>query len=101
MIPAVVSTGQRLRTPHVEESELPPESARSPAVEIFLWSRGAIWLAAVFAFLVFEPNRHPQAARWDSPLIHDLGWPLDWRLATSDFARTVLEARYLKAPPPQ
>ena len=44
---------------------------------IFVWSRAAIWLGGVFAFAAFEPNRHPQAARWDSPLIHDLGWPLD------------------------
>jgi len=64
MIPAVVSTGQRLRKPDVEASDLPLEPVRSPAVEIFLWSRAAIWAAAVFAFLVFEPNRHPEAARW-------------------------------------
>jgi hypothetical protein len=42
-------------------------AARSPAVEIFLWSRAAIWAAALFALLVFEPNRHPEAARWDDP----------------------------------
>jgi len=47
-------------------------------VEIFLWSRAAIWAAAVFAFLVFEPNRHPEAARWDDPTVtHDLGFVTD------------------------
>jgi mannosyltransferase PIG-V len=47
-------------------------------VEIFLWSRTAIWAAAVFAFLVFEPNRHPEAARWDDPAVtRDLGFVTD------------------------
>jgi len=47
-------------------------------VEIFLWSRAAIWAAAVFAFLVFEPNRHPEAAHWDDPAVtRDLGFVTD------------------------
>ena len=47
-------------------------------MEIFLWSRAAIWTAAVFAFLVFEPNRHPEAARWDDPVVtRDLGFVTD------------------------
>ncbi len=51
---------------------------RSPAVGIFLWSRAAIWAGALFAWLVFEPNRHPNAARWDDPaLTRDLGWVTD------------------------
>jgi hypothetical protein len=42
--------------------------------EIFLWTRAAIWAAALFALFVFVPNRHPRAARWDDPtLTHDLG----------------------------
>ena len=37
-----------------------------------------IWAAALFAWLVFEPNRHPQASRWDDPtLTRDLGWVTD------------------------
>jgi mannosyltransferase PIG-V len=45
-----------------------------PAVEIFLWSRAAIWAGALFALLVFEPNRHPRAAEWDDPAFtRDLG----------------------------
>jgi hypothetical protein len=48
--------------------------APNPAPEIFLWTRAAIWAAALFAFFVFVPNRHPRAARWDDPsLTHDLG----------------------------
>ena len=48
--------------------------ARSPAPGIFLWTRIAIWAAALFAFFTFVPNRHPLAGRWDDPsLTHDLG----------------------------
>jgi hypothetical protein len=64
-----VSTGQRLREPRAEPRDLSVKAARSPAVEIFLWSRAAIWAAALFALLVFEPNRHPEAARWDDPSV--------------------------------
>ena len=55
-----------------------PSVVRSPAVGIFLWSRAAIWAGALFAWLVFEPNRHPNAAHWDDPsLTRDLGWVTD------------------------
>ena len=51
---------------------------RGPAIGIFLWSRAAIWAGALFAWLVFEPNRHPNAAHWDDPtLTRDLGWVTD------------------------
>jgi Mannosyltransferase (PIG-V) len=43
------------------------------APDVYFWSRAAIWSAAIFALYWFEPSRHPQADRWDSPLIHDLG----------------------------
>ena len=62
MIGAAVPTGQRFR----------------PVLDLFLWSRAAIWAAVVFAFLVFEPNRHPLAERWDRPeLTRDLGLLVD------------------------
>ena len=49
---------------------------RGPALEIFLWSRAAIWAAVLFAWLVFEP--FPRADRWDDPsLTRDLGWVTD------------------------
>ncbi|MBA3331215.1 MAG: hypothetical protein H0T39_10150, partial [Actinobacteria bacterium] len=59
---------------HIDE----PEDAASrrvahPALEIFVWSRLALWGAALLALLWFEPNRHPDAARWDTPALHDLG----------------------------
>lgn len=59
-------------------AELKIPSVRNPAVGIFLWSRAAIWAGALFAWLVFEPNRHPNAAHWDDPtLTRDLGWVTD------------------------
>jgi hypothetical protein len=62
MIRAVVPTGQRFR----------------PVLDLFLWSRAAIWAGVVFAVLVFEPNRHPLADRWDRPeLTRDLGLLVD------------------------
>jgi hypothetical protein len=64
-------------------------------VEIFLWTRGAIWAAAVFAFLAFEPNRHPQADRWDSPRLHELGYGIDvWARWDSDFFLRIAEDGY-------
>ena len=43
-----------------------------------MWSRAAIWAGVVFAFLVFEPNRHPNVERWDRPeLTRDAGFLVD------------------------
>ena len=53
---------------------MPPARAVRSAVEIFLWSRAGIWLAALIALLTLEPMRNPKAGRWDDPaLTHDLG----------------------------
>jgi hypothetical protein len=91
-----VSTGQRLRKRQAEPRDVPLEAARSPAVEIYLWSRAAIWAAAFFAFLVFEPNRHPEAARWDDPSVtHDLGSFTDiWARWDSVFFLRIAEHGY-------
>jgi len=54
-----------------------------------------IWLAAVFAFLWFEPNRHPLAGRWDSPLLHQLGYGIDiWARWDSAFFLRIAEHGY-------
>ena len=91
-----MSTGQRLREPGVETGELPVRSARNPTIEIFLWSRAAIWAAALFALLVFEPNRHPEAARWDDPSVtRDLGAITDvWARWDSVFFLRIAEHGY-------
>jgi hypothetical protein len=69
-----VSAGQRVREPRAARRELRLPRAWNPAPEIFLWTRAAIWAAALFALFAFVPNRHPRAGRWDDPsLTHDLG----------------------------
>jgi hypothetical protein len=98
MITAAVGVGQRLREDRAERRDLHVVRARSPAVGIFLWSRAAIWLAAIFSFLWFEPNRHPNADRWDSPLLHDLGYATDvWARWDSVFFLGIAEHGYDKA----
>ncbi len=90
--------GARERVPErrVAPRELRVAEARNPTAEIFLWSRAAIWLGAVFALLVFEPNRHPRADRWDVPeLTHDLGFATDvWARWDSVFFLRIAEHGY-------
>jgi Mannosyltransferase (PIG-V) len=55
-------------------------------LDLYLWSRAAIWIAAIFAFFFFEPNRHPNADRWDTARLHELGYATDiWARWDSDF----------------
>jgi hypothetical protein len=69
-----VSAGQRVREPRTARRDLRLPRAWNPAPEIFLWTRAAIWAAALFSLFVFVPNRHPRAGVWDDPsLTHDLG----------------------------
>ena len=72
-----MGAGQRLLEDPPSRADLRIGRTRNPAFEIWLGSRLAIWAAAVFAFLWFEPNREPQAGRWDSPLIHTWGYAID------------------------
>jgi hypothetical protein len=59
---------------------------------VFAWSRGTIWLAALFALAVFQPNRNPRADIWDGPVFHDLGavtdvwarWDSGWFLRIAE-----------------
>ena len=65
---------------------------------MYLWSRAAIWSAAIFALYWFEPNRHPHADKWDSPLIHDLGSFTDvWARWDSVFFVRIAEHGYSSA----
>ena len=60
--------------------------------ELFLWSRLAIWAAALFALYVFQPDRNPRAYLWDGPVFHDLGsftdvwarWDSGWFLRIAE-----------------
>jgi mannosyltransferase PIG-V len=68
-----VVAGQRVEG-RARRVPLPPTRPTRSAVEIFLWSRAAIWVGALFALLTLAPMRNPRAARWDDPsLTHDLG----------------------------
>ena len=78
MIPGVVVAGQRVEQRSAARDGLPAARTRRSAVEVFLWSRAGIWLAALIALLTLEPMRNPKAGRWDDPaLTHDLGSALD------------------------
>jgi Mannosyltransferase (PIG-V) len=69
--------------------------ARAPALDIYLWSRVVIWLGALFAFVFFEPNRHPNADRWDTGRLHDLGYATDvWARWDSEFFLRIAERGY-------
>jgi hypothetical protein len=48
-----------------------------PPLDIFLWSRLGIWAAAIFAVMWLEPKPPALQARWDDPVLHDLGWATD------------------------
>jgi hypothetical protein len=76
IISGVVPRVQRLpeRRSSDIESPAPVASLRSPVIGIFVWSRVAIWAAAIFAYFTFQPNRHPLAFVWDDPkLTQQLG----------------------------
>jgi hypothetical protein len=65
------------------------------ALDIYLWSRAAIWSAAIFAFFFFEPNRHPNADRWDTSRLHDLGFFTDiWARWDSEFFLRIAQNGY-------
>ena len=95
-----MGAGQRLLERRALRRGALPHAAARPAWEIFVWSRAAIWAAALFALLVFEPNRHPNAARWDDPrLTHDLGaitdvwarWDSVWLLRIAEHGYGAVE----------
>lgn len=90
-----MGAAQRVRERLSRQEEL-LEATKNPAAEIWLWSRAGIWAAAVFALLVFEPNRHPRASVWDRPeLTHDLGFVIDvWARWDSVFFLRIAEHGY-------
>jgi hypothetical protein len=95
MIETKVTAGQRVSEAPVEGLLPEPPATRNPALEIFVWTRAAIWAAAVFAFLAFEPNRHPLADRWDTPRLHEFGYAIDiWARWDSDFFLRIAQDGY-------
>jgi Mannosyltransferase (PIG-V) len=93
-----VRAGQKVREDRAARRDLSIDAAAGPSLGIYLWSRAAIWLAAVFAFFFFTPNRHPQADRWDTPRLHELGYFTDiWARWDSDFFLRIAEDGYDRA----
>src|SRR5438128_2262418 len=48
---------------------------QSPPTVIFFWSRAGIWVVALFALFVFQPNRNPAVP--PSLSVHDGGYAID------------------------
>ncbi|MFN2472090.1 MAG: mannosyltransferase family protein [Gaiellaceae bacterium] len=67
--------GQRVRRTAARPPELSAaRPLRNPAVEIFLWSRAAIWAAALFVLFALDGSRNPRVDLWDDPAYtRDLG----------------------------
>jgi hypothetical protein len=64
-------------------------------VEVYLWSRIGIWLAALFSVAWFEPKPPPLKLRWDSPFLHDLGYATDvWARWDSGWYLRIAEHGY-------
>jgi len=91
-----VNAVQRVRGRRAARGELRFVGAPNPVPELFLWSRAAIWAAALFALYAFEPSRHPEAARWDDPSVtRDLGSAIDvWARWDSVFFLRIAEHGY-------
>jgi hypothetical protein len=95
MISCAVGVGQRLREDRAAHRDLRLDLAANPVVGIFLWSRAVIWLGALFALYWFEPHRHPNADRWDGPILHELGSFTDvWARWDSAFFLQIAEHGY-------
>jgi Mannosyltransferase (PIG-V) len=66
-----------------------------PPLEIFLWSRLAIWLAALASYLLFRTSLNPEADFHDSPRFHDVGWAVDvWARWDSGWFLQIAEDGY-------
>ena len=58
-----------------------------------------MWGAALLALLVFVPNRHPDADRWDSERLHELGYGVDvWARWDSDWYLLIAQEGYADSP---
>ena len=63
------------------------------AVRTFLWTRAAIWALALFAALL--PTHARLEREGASPLLHDLGWPIDlWARWDSVWYLTIADQGY-------
>jgi hypothetical protein len=97
-----VAAGQRVRERQARRVHVPsPLVRRSPVLDVFVWSRLAIWAAALFALLTLEGLRSARSLRLDDPaLTHDLGAVTDvWARWDSVWFLRVAEYGYDQASP--
>jgi hypothetical protein len=96
-----VAAGQRVRERLARRVPPPPPVRRSPVLDVFVWSRLAIWGAALFALLTLEGLRSAQSLRLDDPsLTHDLGAATDvWARWDSVWFLRIAEYGYDQASP--
>ena len=97
-----MAVGERVRDRRARRIEPhAPIVRRSPVLEIFVWSRLAIWAAALLGFLTLEGRVDPHSARFDDPnLTHDLGAVTDvWARWDSVWFLRVAEHGYAHASP--
>jgi hypothetical protein len=67
-----------------------------PALEVFAWSRLAIWALAAGTLLLFDSHRNPLRYQWDRPRLHDLGPVVDvWARWDSDWYVQVAQHGYV------
>jgi Mannosyltransferase (PIG-V) len=93
-----VSVEQRVLRRRPSRVEPSRRWAQNPAVEIFVWSRLAIWAAALFAWLVLDANRRPRTVGSDAPWLHDSGWVFDvWGRWDSTWIVRIAEHGYASA----
>jgi 4-amino-4-deoxy-L-arabinose transferase-like glycosyltransferase len=76
--------------------ELRLSGTSNAGLEIFVWSRLAVWLSAVFAVLTLGSSRNPRFLTWDRPrLTHDLGLVTDvWARWDSVYFLRIAEHGY-------
>jgi hypothetical protein len=83
----------------VEVGERLAVELRSPALRIFLWSRLALWGAALAVLLAFGSHLAPDYRHYDSERLHELGRGIDvWARWDSDWYLRVAHGGYDGAP---
>jgi hypothetical protein len=72
------------------------KAGQRTALQLFAWSRLAIWTLAVATFLLFQSSLNPLRYRWDRPRLHDLGAAIDvWARWDSDWYIQIAQHGYV------
>jgi Mannosyltransferase (PIG-V) len=89
----------RVRSRAGPRTDLPPlRTAPRGVVELFVWSRLAIWAAALLAWLTLEAAGRAHNSGSDAPWLHDSGWVVDvWGRWDSTWIVRIAEHGYASA----